>query len=168
MQPQSTTPPEEWRPVVGYEGWYDVSSLGNVRREAPGSSNTHVGYILKGVVASNGYPQVGLCRNGHIQERDIHVLVAEAFIGPRPIGCHVNHKDRCRSNNRVSNLEWIPATLNRSSPGEANGRAKLTEADILDIRAAQGKIRPSALAKAYGVSRESVWAIQTHKSWRHL
>ena len=94
---------EVWKPVVGYEDLYEVSNLGNVRGRRG---------VLNPQPRRHGYLSVWLYGNGGSAKRDgkqfsVHRLVAEAFI-PNPNGCdEVNHKDECKTNNCVDNLEWL-------------------------------------------------------------
>ena len=96
---------EQWKPVKGYEELYAVSNLGRVK-----SLNYHrtgVEKIIKPKKSGNGYLQVGLWKNGKRKFFLVHRLVAEAFI-PNPEGFEqVNHKDEVKTNNCVSNLEWV-------------------------------------------------------------
>jgi len=97
--------PIEWRPVVGYEGLYEVSDGGDVRRVAAGRG-THAGRILKPSPDPLGRPRVNLSRAGIVRTAFIHRLVALAFIGePRP-GEEVCHGDGDNQNNSVGNLRW--------------------------------------------------------------
>ena len=83
---------EEWRPVVGYEGWYEVSNLGRVRRMRP-SRNTHVGRVLVQSLRRKGsYRVVSLSKENEVHSRFVHCLVAEAFLGPRPQEKQANQK----------------------------------------------------------------------------
>lgn len=104
---------EEWRPVVGYEGWYSVSNLGRVRRDV-GGTRTYAGRICKPYERREGYQFVGICAGSHssLKHRSVHQLVAEAFIGPRPPGTGVNHLNNIRSDNRPENLEWATPKQN--------------------------------------------------------
>jgi hypothetical protein len=96
---------EHWRPVVEYEGFYDVSDLGRVcSRPRPGTKRG--GRILKLPLNSHGYPIVSLSRDNSHVTRPVHVLVAEAFIGPRPAGFHVCHNDGDRTNDALANLRY--------------------------------------------------------------
>lgn len=104
---------EEWRPVVGYEGLYEVSSWGNVRSFPRVMTNSigrvcrFRGRMLKLIKKKRtGYYQVSLCRDGEQKEVSVHRLVAEAFIGPQPDGMEILHGDADRTNNRVENLRW--------------------------------------------------------------
>ncbi len=106
---------EVWKPVVGYEGLYEVSSLGNVKGVDRILSNGHCwnGKRLKGGKFSNGYDFVCLRKNGVARNELVHRLVAQSFI-PNPIDCKVvNHIDGDKSNNRLENLEWITHSENQ-------------------------------------------------------
>lgn len=111
---------EEWRDIAGYEGFYQVSSLGRVRSldrviEFENSRGTKVrkslrGMIMKPRVYSNSYLGVSLGQYGG--DKLIHRLVAQAFID-NPCGLpEVNHKNHRRDDNRSSNLEWSTPSQN--------------------------------------------------------
>lgn len=110
---------EIWKPVVGYEGRYEVSNLGRVRsktrhwqqRSRSGSYYEYrkIGRMLKPGVSSNGYPTVTL---GRRNSKTVHSLVAAAFIGPCPREQEVRHKNGVRSDPRVANLEYGTRTEN--------------------------------------------------------
>jgi hypothetical protein len=86
---------DQWRWVVGFPD-YQVSDLGRVY------SHVSKKYLRPGV-ASHGYPTVALGRGN---TRTVHSLVAEAFIGPCPVGQEVRHGDDNRKNPRLDNLEY--------------------------------------------------------------
>ena len=90
---------EQWKPVVGYEGLYEVSSHGNVY-------SMRTKKILR-TYNQNGYLHVHLYKNGHRKNWVVHRLVANAFI-PNPENLEtVNHIDENKMNNNVNNLEWM-------------------------------------------------------------
>ena len=112
---------EEWRPVVGYEGLYEVSNLGEVRslprvmksRHGSGMGYHMKGKVLKKIDSPNGYYFVPL---GKGKSGFVHRLVLEAFV-PNPEGkpC-CDHIDANRHNNNVSNLRWATFSENNSHP----------------------------------------------------
>lgn len=101
---------EIWKPVVGGEGYYEVSSWGRVRSldrvvvRSNGRQLTVRGRILKPGTNKYGYPQVVLCVGGVEKTRTVHRLVAEAFIRPCRKGEVVMHADDNPLNNHLSNL----------------------------------------------------------------
>ena len=107
---------EEWKNVIGYEGLYEVSSIGNVR-------NVRRNTLLR-FSKNQGYIQVYLYKNGIRNGFKVHRLVAQAFI-PNPDNLpQVNHKDEDKTNNRVDNLEFCDAKYNLSY-----GTARIRERD---------------------------------------
>ncbi len=91
---------EEWLPVDGYEGFYDVSDLGRVRR-------VQTGHVLATRLHEHGYLEVTLWRWNKRKHKKLHRLVAEAFIPNPENKPEVNHKAVLeKANNCVSNLEW--------------------------------------------------------------
>lgn len=102
---------EKWKDVVGYEGIYQVSDKGQVRRTLAGKG-TRCGILKQGCrvvhtsVGGLTYRFVILSYKGVTKNKSVHRLVAEAFI-PNPEGKPtVNHKDGDGENNVASNLEW--------------------------------------------------------------
>jgi hypothetical protein len=104
---------EEWRVIAGYDN-YSVSNLGRVRNDT-----SH--RILRPQVGTNGYYQLNLRREGRTSHKSIHKLVATAFLGDSE-GRDVNHKDRNRLNNNLSNLEYCSRSENLQNRSSYNGR----------------------------------------------
>jgi len=96
---------EIWKPVVGFENIYSVSNFGRVRREKTLR-------ILKPNLWRNTYPSVLLSNKSIHKKYRIHVIVTRAFLGQRPKGTGVNHKDGVKTNNRLENLEYISPSEN--------------------------------------------------------
>lgn len=105
---------EEWRPVVGYEGRYEVSNLGRVRTvPRQGRRKFIPGKPRKLSELSTGYLNVQLCDGSSVKNHLVHRLVLSAFVGPCPNGMMACHGDGNRKNNHVSNLRWDTATANQ-------------------------------------------------------
>lgn len=111
---------EEWLPVNGYEGHYEVSNLGNVRVvKKQIQSKRGDGYVynwaqktLRPTKTGNGYLRVCLYKSGRKEYLGIHRLVAEAFIHNPENKTQVNHKNGVRDDNKVENLEWATPSEN--------------------------------------------------------
>ena len=112
---------EEWRPVVGYEGLYEVSDWGNVRsldrmvKTKGGSTRLVKGRVLKQYVDRDGYRRVGLHYDDKQCIAGVHRLVAEAFINNPDNLPVIDHIDGDRGNNMVFNLRWFTVSLNNST-----------------------------------------------------
>lgn len=101
---------EIWKPVKGYEGLYEVSSLGRVKSLS--YKCTGVEKILKPNRQRNGYLGVCLRRYGKVKRFLIHRLVAIAFL-PNPYDFEqINHKNEDKANNCVENIEWCSRRYN--------------------------------------------------------
>lgn len=180
MPEQST--PEEWRPVVGYEGWYDVSDLGRIRRvkAAPGAT---VGAILKIQPNRNGYATVRLSQGPRRKHARIHQLVARAFLPPPPSSAHeLNHKDGVKLNCRANNLEWVTRSENlrhaiangmrtyrRLAPNEMPRHATLTIEQVREIRrlSDEGMSRVE-VARLFNIGADVISQIALRRTWRNF
>ena len=99
---------EQWRDIEGYDGMYQVSDLGRVRSRYSGEWR-----VLKPRNNGTGYLLVSLYRNGKQKQSYVHRLVASAFIpNDDETKNQINHINECKSENRVSNLEWCSAQYN--------------------------------------------------------
>ena len=89
--------PVAWRPVVGFDGLYEVSSEGDIR-------NAQTGNIAAKHLMGDGYVKADLWKRGKRKQTSAHRVVAEAFIGPID-GLEINHRNGVKTDNRVANLE---------------------------------------------------------------
>lgn len=94
---------ETWKTIPGYEGIYQASTAGHVKRIGYGKG-AKVGRVLKGNPTKNGYLFVNLYKYGQTVALYIHRIVAATFLGPVEDSV-VNHKNKDRADNRLENLE---------------------------------------------------------------
>ena len=124
---------EEWRDIPGYESFYQVSNLGNVRSIRFNKVRNMKSWD------SHGYRAVELCINNNRYIVGVHQLVALAFIPNPENKPEVNHKDRNRSNNNVENLEWVTQSENIAHAYRSGVKPRPTyqnqplQKEILDI-----------------------------------
>lgn len=170
----TTASEEEWRPVVGFDG-YEVSQFGRVRswkRCGDGPPRPMTAWTEK-----DGYFMVNLRRDGKHHGRMVHRLVLEAFVGPCPSGMIACHGDGNPANAHVSNLRWdtyaanaLDSVAHGTRPrGSGNPAATLTESDVLEVvkRLAAGA-RPAALGREYSISPCTVSSIRDGRTWGWL
>lgn len=181
---------EQWRPVVGYEGLYEVSDQGRVRSldkvvNLPADGGRHPspysryakGRVLKPCPTSRGYLSVALYRDNRPKSHLVQHLVTTAFLGPRPEGMQVCHGPAGKGDNSLVNLCYGTASKNNGEDkrrdgtapiGEANPRSKLTEEDARTIIQFRGYLPQQFLAMQYGVSIGTIRSIQQGRTWSHL
>lgn len=177
---------EQWRPVVGYEGLYEVSSKGRVKAVArrlwvsPGGQMTgrwrqKREVIARGMIDRHGYHSVCLRRDGKSRWRRVHMLVLDAFVGPCPPGMQTRHLNGARSDNRVENLAWGTVQENADDrqrhgtvpKGELHHRAKLTVDQVRSIRAAPQREIPE-MCRVLCISPATACYIRKRKLWASL
>lgn len=165
---------EQWLPVPGWEGYYEISDMGRVRsRRRKGSK----GGVLRPGASAGGRLSVVLNMNGEKMTRLVHQLVLEAFVGPRPPGMEGCHGPGGAFDNRLVNLRWDSPSANQmdrvrdgtSNRGERQWQSKLTEADVLECRrryAAGERLR--VLVSEYGVTVGGMSNAVSGKTWYWL
>lgn len=183
-----------WRPVLGYEGVYEVSDRGRVRRcDGYHGSKRH----LKPAPNRSGYLNVNLSRYCKGRTFFVHRLVCEAFLGVRPDGMTINHKNGQKTDNRLENLEYMThannmrhamVVINSMLPTRARGKdngsiakperlvrgsdvatAKLNAKVVRQIRAMlAGGMKQRDIASAVGISQTQIWRVKAGLSWAHV
>ena len=166
---------EIWKAVVGFEGIYEVSNLGRVRsldrvvevtgRYGPVTKHLR-GKVLRPGPRPSGHLTVAL---GAGNTRNVHTLVVEAFVGPRPdptaVVRHLNGREQ---DNRLENLEWSNRVVNgqdrkwhRPPPSY-----KLTPNDVIEIKRALSDRSCSqiSLARKFNVNRITIARIRAGKA----
>lgn len=171
---------ERWLPIVWTNGTHEVSDQGQVRSvDRAGADGRRLkGRLMHPSNGTNGYRMLSIFVNKKTVTRTVHSIVAEAFIGPRPKGYEVNHKDGNKRNNAAANLEYVTPSQNhvhairlglrKSLKGTDAPRARLSEAQVHEIRSQAGKRTTRQLAADYGIGKSTVQQILAGKIWRHL
>lgn len=161
---------ETWKTVVGYEKYYEVSSLGKVR------SNFNKGKTLVPNLC-NKYYSVTLCGDKRKNMR-VHRIVALAFI-PNPENLpQINHINGNKLDNRYCNLEWTSPSNNiqhalknnlfNPRKGESHNHSKLTIENVKEIRNSYKKVSQVSLSTKFNVSKTCINNIIKNKSWNHV
>jgi hypothetical protein len=180
---------EEWRPVQGAEGRYEISSLGRVKslsrtvfcgiRHGKPAFRAVPEKILKISLDKDGYHQVLIANKegDPFKTIKVHKLVAQAFLGEKPNGMWVLHGSKGNADNSVDNLyygtplqnaqdRWRDGTM---SFGEIHHKAKLTQEDVLAIRDRHSAgVAINDIAKTYGVNRSAIEKIISRVNWKWL
>lgn len=109
---------EKWMPVIGFEGFYEVSNLGNIKSvdrlvgHNSGGKRIKIGMVLKPGCDKGGYSIVSLCSGNIKHTKTVHRIVALVYLPKKDGALCVNHKDGYKSNNAVENLEWVTVSEN--------------------------------------------------------
>jgi hypothetical protein len=178
---------EEWKDVRGYEGLYQVSTLGAVRSLdhrmscGLGRWRVHRGKSLAPNYASSGYAEVKLSAFGTKRPHKVHLLVLGAFVGPRPADKCGLHRDDDRRNNALGNLYYGTRKENADdavrngkqrpgiSLGERHGAHKLKEGDIPKILSLRQRgVALSRIAGYFGVTDMTIHDVVKGKTWTWL
>lgn len=169
---------EEWRPVVGWEEFYEVSQLGRLRiKEGYAGERRKPGKILSPKV-DGGYFRLDFRHNNKRFCVRVHRIVMEAFAGPCPEGFNVNHIDGNKLNNHLSNLEYVTPRENvlhaerlglvKHCVGVAHGKTTLSEQDVITIRGLARHTSTVELAHRYGVTDATIRNIIYGATWSHV
>lgn len=175
---------ELWAEVNGYEGLYQVSTMGRIKglartvtKTAP--SGKQYPYVVEETIkvlgdTGRGYLQISLCKGGKKTMWRVHRLVAQAFIPNPENKPQVNHIDGDKANNIVTNLEWNTSEenirhahsngLSNHPKGEDSATAKLTWNDIRYIRNSNG-LSQTYLAGIFRVSSATIGRIMRNESY---
>lgn len=167
---------EIWKEI--FDGYYAVSNKGRVKRlkfHRNGCENT----FLKPLVTEKGYIRFSISHRNSRLFKKAHILVAEAFIGPKPSMSHeINHKNGVKDDNRAENLEWVTHReniahsyrlgLSKGTKGEQHATSKLKEKDVLKIRNLYPAKNFREIAYMFGVSRHQVSHIVRREQWTHI
>lgn len=173
---------EVWKEIEGYEGIYEVSSLGRVKSLPRPYRKKEL--ILTPTSNGTGYLIVGLRKDKRLKSLLVHRLVLQAFDPvDSPKELEGNHKDFNVTNNRLDNLEWVTTQENRDhfwssgrkpdatkTTGESHHLSSLTDEDVIRFRTIHKETGCSVngLAVANGVPESTMRLIIGGKTWKHL
>lgn len=152
---------QAWQGIEGYPN-YEVAPDGQVR-------NKQTLHVLKPRIHKDtGYAMVNLTdTNGRRRNVYVHHAVAAAFIGSRPVGLQINHRNRVKTDNSVANLEYVTRSANTIHAYATGHRAaKLTTKQAVEIRALRPTHSLNQLARLFGVSKGTIVFVTTGKTWR--
>ena len=166
-------PDEMWKPVDGYDGYYEVSSLGRFAAIKNGER------FLRKINYATHYPSVSFKKRPQDKAQKsatMHSLVAKAFLGERPSGYVVRHLDGDRHNNRADNLayglpeeNYADTKKHGTHRRENNGRSLFNELGVKAVRLLIEKdVSLSEIARHLGVSVGTIHAIKTGRNWSDL
>jgi len=176
---------EIWDDVPGYDGCFLVSNYGNIKScTRIVESKNGIIKIIKGIprklnIDRNGYIKVTLCLNSIYKTFYVHRLVADVFVENKNRLKFVNHIDCNKQNNYYKNLEWVTFQENMDHASENklikpngciginNGRTKLTECQVLEIKK-MPHVNAKLVAEKYNISEGPVYGIWSGKLWKHI
>jgi hypothetical protein len=175
---------EVWKDIKGYEGHYQVSDCGRVKslsrvvKSRVGVFGTKKEIILKTFKNRDGYLKYKLCINGKEKSVISHRLVANEFLENPFNKPQVNHKNGIKDDNRVDNLEWVTSSenvihslannLKIPQKGSKHGMSKLTEKEVLEIRAIGRTKTLKEVGNLYNVDMSLISMILLNKIWNHV
>lgn len=178
---------EVWKDIEGFEGRYQVSSLGNIKsldrnvfNKGSNLNGQRKGVTLKLGMNGAGYLFVNFWMEGRNKSFRVHRLVAYAFCNGYEKGLHVNHKDGNKLNNNCLNLEWctpshnikhaIITGLNPRGKGDKSYHRIVSEVDVLKMRAdySNGVTQKEIASNYPQISAGTVKNILAKRTWKHL
>jgi hypothetical protein len=175
---------EIWKDVVGYEDFYMVSSNGKmISKERIIKRKNGADFLQKESFMNgseyHGYIKITVRKNNIKKDKFIHCLIAESFLGTKPIGMEVCHFDGNRKNNNINNLRYGTRSDNVkdaikhgthytpfSKKGSERSYAKINEQIAKYIK--ESKDSGSVLAQKFNVSRALISNVRNKKSWVHV
>lgn len=171
---------EVWKPVVGFEGLYEISTIGRCRRIRSAYGIARIRVLRPG--SNRGYAYYVLVDRKVKKYLRPHRAVYETFVGKITEGMQINHKNGVKSDNRLANLEVVTASENKlhaihvlgkkpymiPSQGELNGRAKLTEADVAEaFSLRKGGWSQQEIAQCFHVNQTTISRILLNQTWKN-
>lgn len=170
-------PNELWLPVADTEGNYYVSNLGRILTTEYGQKK--LTKVIKQSTHKNGYLVTRMKKESRVRPLKVHRLVAQAFI-PNPNNLpQVNHIDGIKTNNVVTNLEWVTGSENikhafaiglSCHKGSKHPQSILTEEQVKEIRLTYtiSNCTKTDFAKKYGIATQTLDNVLSGRTWSHV
>ena len=175
---------EIWKDVIGYERFYQVSNLGNVKsldrsiNQINNSIRYYNGKLLNKKLESNGYYRVNLNKEGLSKNFSVHRLVAIAFIENSKNKPQVNHINGIKTDNFFENLEWTTISENtkhayenkliKKRLGEKHPLCKIKAEDVHKIKYELNHLRNFEVAIIFNIKQCHVKSIRKNYTWKHI
>jgi hypothetical protein len=170
---------EIWKDVKGYEGIYQISSLGRLKVKLKFRKyRDYNEKILNPTKDKDGYLRTALTKDNKKQMKTIHRLVAETFLENNLNYPVVNHINGIKDDNRVENLEWCSVLQNnlhaiklgfkKSPNGEKHHMCKISSKEVLEIKENKDNLFQRQLAVKYNISQTQISRILNNKRWNKI
>jgi hypothetical protein len=174
---------EIWKDIPNYEGWYQASNLGRIKKVTTKSISNRYKYrdrifpekILKPKINHLGYAKIVLFKKGIKKRFSFHFIIATTFISNPLNRKEINHKNGIKADNKSENLEWCTRSENMkhafdnkliSHSGIKNPKVKLTQNDVDFIRKNhKTKFDATIFSKKYNVAFSTIRRIIVNKTW---
>jgi hypothetical protein len=172
-----------WKPVVGYEGFYEISSVGGLVKSLVRPNRKKESILKHKIQKRSKHHYVRLLRNDKTQiKKYIHTLVLEAFGCVRPLGLECRHLDGNPANNNFDNLKWGTHQENMQDSikhgtfknpfvkGSKHPLSVLNEEQVIEIKALlkNKKVKQREIAKKYNTVETNISNIKHGRSWNHV
>jgi len=173
---------EIWREIPKYDGFYEVSTLGNVRSmtrriNVGRGVRLVISKVLKQADTKDGYKCIVLKTKSHeMFNIRVHRLVCLAFLDNPELKPNINHKNGVKSDNRLDNLEWCTQSENvrhsyemgfqKIKSGFTHDQAKLNPKEVDSIRRLLGVMPQHKIADMYMVSQQLVSRIKCNLAYK--
>jgi hypothetical protein len=149
---------EVWKPIIGYENFYEISNTGKVR--SLNYLGHHITKTLKVSLDSKGYYHLNLYKNGKSKTVLLHRLIAQAFIPNRENKPHIDHINTIRTDNRIENLRWCTRIENQNNPITRAKQRNSSFTSILKINASKINLSKSnnrsKIINQYSLNKEYI------------
>jgi hypothetical protein len=171
---------ETFKDIIGWEGFYQISNLGNVK-SLPRFSDNHSGFkknlkgkILKAQISKTGYYVVDLKHNSKRKTFKLHRLIAIHFIENTFNKGFINHINGIKTDNSIGNLEWVSVAENnkhaviiglKNDYGVNNSKSKLKKEDVLFIR--NSNLKLSELAAIFNMNQSGISKVRLYKTYKN-